>query len=205
VDLDALNCLNLESYRRGEIGSPRAEPRSAFLSYSSDDDRIAGIVKENLEKHGIRVVSYSSIKPEGEEIEKFIFEAILSTDVTVSIVSISSLISPWVGMEFITTFENEEKLASKKFFAVLLVDPKDLGLVKKVEKLIEDQILEIQKLKDSLKNGYSHLDKDIDRYRELKRNLNAIFDRIRNCRHIEFHKIGIQKSVETLLEYINKQ
>ncbi|MCO6433018.1 toll/interleukin-1 receptor domain-containing protein, partial [Nitrosomonas nitrosa] len=83
---------------------------TVFISYNHADALIVNDLAQRLKETGITVILDSQAMLAGTEIKSFITKSILSSQAIISIVSASSLLSGWVGMETINT------LAYKEFF-----------------------------------------------------------------------------------------
>ncbi|PTQ92610.1 TIR domain-containing protein [Nitrosomonas nitrosa] len=83
---------------------------TVFISYNHADALIVNDLARRLKETGITVILDSQAMLAGAEIKSFITKSILSSQAIISIVSASSLLSGWVGMETINT------LAYKEFF-----------------------------------------------------------------------------------------
>lgn len=83
---------------------------TVFISYNHADGVVANDLARKLKDIGVTVILDSQAMLAGADIETFITKSISSSQAVISIVSKSSLLSGWVGMETINT------LAYKKFF-----------------------------------------------------------------------------------------
>jgi len=81
--------------------SPRSKTTliRAFISYSTDDDRIASIVKHELEKFGIEAfLAHEDVKPTYEW-QKAILSRLIDSDIFVPILTDNFYNSPWTDQE----------------------------------------------------------------------------------------------------------
>lgn len=90
-----------------------------FISYNHKDSKAAEEIKKKLTDLGINVIIDSEALSSGMDIESFIKESILNTDLTISVVSKNSLLSSWVAMESIESFSKETR-SSIKFLPFVL-------------------------------------------------------------------------------------
>ena len=124
-----------------------AAMKTVFISYSSNDRDIAAKVRAALEAKGIAVTIDSESLEPGGDIRAFIDKSIRETNVTLSIVSESSLASDWVAIESIESFAAERHIEGKKFIACY-IDDKFLNKVFAIEatKRIDLEITELVRL-----------------------------------------------------------
>jgi TIR domain/Effector-associated domain 11 len=94
----------------------------AFISYSHQDREAAASLAQALRSAGIVVLIDDNAMRAGESIESFLKESIAKADVTVSLVSRTSLLSAWVAIETIQAFEQGRFDRKKQFIAGYLDD-----------------------------------------------------------------------------------
>ena len=95
--------------------------RSVFISYSHKESSFALMMQASLEKQNIEVIIDVEDNVAGSEIESFIEKSIKNSSNTVSIISMSSLLSPWVSIEMIKTIKSEN-ITDKNFIAAFIDD-----------------------------------------------------------------------------------
>ena len=120
--------------------------KTVFISYSTKDKAIAAKVKATLEANSIKVTIDSESMPAGADIRAFIDKSIRETDVTLSIVSRSSLTSDWVALESIESFAAEKYGDGNKFIACYIdksVFRDDFSL--KATRRIDQEIKKLEK------------------------------------------------------------
>lgn len=93
---------------------------TVFISYNHADRNFAEKLKNELQKHGIKVVIDVEDFQLGDSIEESIAKATRDTDYTILIVSEHSLQSPWIIQEFLRAYEHERVLQKKKFLPVYI-------------------------------------------------------------------------------------
>ena len=108
------NKLNDKKPRKQQLTDIRV-----FISYNHKDYFEASKIKSQLIELGVKVIIDSDQLSSGMDIESFIKESILNSDITLSIVSRNSLLSSWVAMETIESF-NKETSSKIKFLPVVL-------------------------------------------------------------------------------------
>lgn len=88
---------------------------TVFISYNHADATIVNDLAQRLKDIGITVILDSQAMLAGTEIKSFITKSILSSQAIISIVSESSLLSGWVGVETINTLAYKEFFPNTKF------------------------------------------------------------------------------------------
>ena len=79
-----------------------------FLSYSSKDKKIVGVIKKYLEKYGLEVfIAHDDIKPSSEW-QEVILQNLDSTDIFIPIITENFQSSPWAGQESGIAFSKEK-------------------------------------------------------------------------------------------------
>ncbi len=91
-----------------------------FISYNHADKAAADMLKNKLENEGITVILDSASMQAGTAINDFISKSIRRADAILSVVSVNSLISGWVGVETINTMFIRDFFPEKKFIPCAL-------------------------------------------------------------------------------------
>ena len=156
-----------------------------FISYNHQNKDIANNLKDELTKENIHVVIDSGEIRVGEDITEFIEQSVRKTDITLAIVSKSSLKSAWVAMETINTLYAEKVTEKKKLFLPCLVD-QSLFSRKFTDEILDYIDNELKEIEDIFtgrlkKNrGSRDLENERQRFIDLKHNLDNIVYRLRN-------------------------
>ncbi len=179
-----------------------------FISYNHKDQSVAIKIKEFLDKSGIQAIIDIEAMRAGENIKHFIENCIKESGVTLSIVSSNSLLSAWVAME--TIFSQYEEKIRHRYFIPCIIDNEffkrdftDIALDKIEEELkdIDNKIIERLQNKRLIKD----LNSEKERFDELKNNLPAIVDKLKNslCIDLSVDKFeqGIKKIIEDIKRY----
>jgi len=212
--LDKITSQIIDS-QKGENKSNKKEI-SIFISYNHKDSEKAINIKKLLEKSGFSVIIDSENLYPGFDIESFIKDSILNTNVTLSIVSKNSLLSSWVGMESVESFNKESK-DNQKFIPIIMeksfFERKFTG--EALESIDEEitEIIEILKTRLEKKTGFADLYGEFKRYLLLRNNIDEIVRRLRESLSIDIseknYDLGMQKVINYLTDlnenYKNKK
>lgn len=183
------------------------EKKRVFISYNHADADVAHKIKSKLEAGGIDVTIDSEDMAAGQNIKEFIEESVRNTDITVSVVSRKSLLSAWVAMETIYTFnkgtENNEKVFIPCYTETDFFD----------QNFTEDAIPEIAKrlsvLNEIIKGrvdknmGFDDLYDERGRLLDLKQNLDKIVGRLRNSLCIDIREENFEQGIFRVIQTIN--
>ena len=108
--LKFLDSLYHECKKQDLLKTIRAKKKAkVFLSYSHLDKETVRLIRRRFSESDIDVLMDENSMKGGEKIEEFI-HTIKEVDVVVPILSESSLLSPWVSKEIITTVEKKKYL-----------------------------------------------------------------------------------------------
>lgn len=204
----------------GGGGGGNGKPR-VFISYNHRDKVVANKIRDFLKEKGLEVTIDSEAMDAGEDIKSFIEKCIRESDATLSLVSINSLLSAWVGMETLNTLTGEA-IAKKKFIAVSIkADPPkswpegeeietdffSRKFVRSASKVMDVNLAEIkEEIMDRLTNdqGIDDLQNELKRYKKLKDNLPEIVQNLKERLTISVDgddfDDGMTKVVNTLLK-----
>lgn len=176
-----------------------------FISYNHKDSIEANKIKNHLVELGVKVIIDSEALSAGMDIESFIKESILNSDLTLSIVSKNSLMSSWVSMETIESF-NKETSSRIKFLPVVLdnsfFERKFTGdAIDSIDKELTE-IVDILKVRFERKTGFADLYGEFKRYLALRNNIDEIVRRLRESLSVDIsqqqYEVGFQKIVDYL-------
>jgi formylglycine-generating enzyme required for sulfatase activity len=185
-----------------------AAMKTVFISYSSNDRDIAAKVRAALEAKGIAVTIDSESLAPGGDIRAFIDKSIRETNVTLSIVSESSLASDWVALETVDSFEAEKYLEGKRFIGCY-VDERffDRAFVIKAVDKIDMEIKELEKLIRSAarkKLDPTNLQTQKSRKYKLRNNLPKILDRLNGSLTLDIREPEFEKNLQRIIDEISK-
>jgi hypothetical protein len=174
-----------------------------FISYNHKDSKVAEEIKKKLTDLGINVIIDSEALSSGMDIESFIKESILNTDLTISVVSKNSLLSSWVAMESIESFSKETR-SSIKFLPFVLdktfLDRKFTGEAIDTIDLELDEIVEILKKRFEKKTGFADLYGEFKRYLALRNNIDEIVRRLRESLFVDVSQGNFEDGIGKLLK-----
>ncbi len=178
--------------------------RKVFVSYNHKDQAVALRIKEGLVEQGFSVILDIDAIRAGEDIKTFIDDSVANSDCTLSLVSLNSLMSGWVGMETINTFFHEKFDNNKLFIACYLQDEfmaKDFVL--KAAKKIDTELAEINALiaEHNANNlDCTHLNYEKTRYFDLRNNLDKIIARLKNSVCVDIRDDLFDQGMERVLQ-----
>jgi hypothetical protein len=182
--------------------------KKVFISYSQKDKEVAAKVKVALEAQGISVTIDSESMPAGGDIRTFIDKSIRETQVTLSIVSRSSLESDWVALESIESFTAEKYVQGKKFIAGYIDDQflNPAFLIEAVRRidLENDELGRLIVEGAALKVDTVDLQTIKSRKFKLRNNLSEILNRLRGSLVLDLREPEFEKSLKQIVAEIAK-
>jgi hypothetical protein len=180
--------------------------KRVFISYSHGDAQIAGEVRDYLRQHGFEVILDADSMRAGGSISEFIANSVREADVVVSIVSIKSLVSAWVALETVTSFEREKGQQSKVFVPCTLTNEfLEPGFRLRCTAEIDARIREIESLLPRYaeeKLDSSDLDREKSRLYDLRNHLGKVLERLKESLCLELGEGKMVESLERLVEAI---
>lgn len=102
------------------IASENQTIQKVFISYNHKDFPFAAQLKQDLEQSNIQLIIDIDSMKYGDDIFDFIERSVQTSDVTLSIISANSLASPWVMVETLETFQQEDSLNALRFIPVAI-------------------------------------------------------------------------------------
>jgi hypothetical protein len=180
--------------------------KRVFISYNHNDAEIANKIADKLKAQNISVIIDIEKMKSGEDIRSFIESSIRDTETTLSVISANSLLSDWVAMESIDTFNNEKTNAEKKFIACYLEDGffrADFtdNALNSIHKKIEEIQAEItQRVVNN--QGIADLNNKRDRLRSLDFNIDKIIGRLRDCLCVDIRGENFEKNIDKIVQAI---
>lgn len=203
-----IECLYLISEKRKEqsrITETEIKNLRVFISYNHKDSVEVEQIKNKLSDLGVIVIIDSEALSSGLNIESFIKESILNSDLTISIVSKNSLMSSWVAMESIESF-NKETRQSIKFLPFVLdksfMNRRFTGeAIDSIDAEIEE-IVEILKNRFEKKTGFADLYGEFKRYLALRNNIDEIIRRLRETLYVDVSQGNYDDGIGKLLKSI---
>ncbi len=188
-------------------GKAKSSPK-VFISYNHGDSEVAEKLKKSLEESAIDVLIDRETIQASENISDFIDRSIRETDVTLSVISNSSLHSTWVAMETINTFYHEKFRSDKKFIACYINDDfMQTNFRLKATKQIDARIAEIdQQLPKyiELKIDTIDLNNEKSRLHKLRSNLGDFLLRFRESFTLDIREDKFHDSVAKIINTIKK-
>jgi TIR domain/Effector-associated domain 11 len=189
------------------INELKQKVKTVFISYNNNDADIAKKLAERLKAKNISVIIDSEQMKAGDDIRSFIESSVRDSEATISIISSNSLLSDWVAMESINTFNNEKTNSGKKFIACYLED--DFfkpGFTDNVLNSIHKKIEEIQGqiTKRAAENqGIADLNNKSERLRSLEFNMDKIIGRLRDCLCVDIRGSNFENNLDKIVQAIN--
>ena len=180
--------------------------KDVFISYNHADKDTALLLQKKLEKENLSVYIDHNDMNAGDDIRERIQHAIATSRVVLSIVSVRSLLSDWVGMETIHTFYFEKFSGNKKFIAAYLDESFfALNFTSNAAQRLNEQLEDIKALIDKqhqLGNDTRDLNDKKSRLFALKNNVDEIVQRLRSAVCIDIKGGNLQKNFPLLVKSI---
>lgn len=218
VNFSVLEMINEIEQHQTKVSATTTQPRSSsnektttgktvFISYNHRDSEIANRLKEKLRAENIKVLIDSEYMQAGEDIKEFIEKCVRETDVTISLVSATSLLSAWVAMESINTFYHEKTNTNKKFIACFITDDffkrnfTDDALdhidaeIKEIQLLITSRMEKNRSIRD--------LQNELTRMTELRNNMDEIVRRLRESLCIDIRDEKLETNFSKITNAVN--
>ncbi|MBX3254047.1 MAG: toll/interleukin-1 receptor domain-containing protein [Chitinophagaceae bacterium] len=120
LDVTPKNQQVIGFVEKSTTGLQQQQQVVVFISYNHADKTAADMLKNRLEKEGVTVILDSASMQAGTAINDFISKSILRADAILSVVSVNSLTSGWVGVETINTIFIRNFFPEKKFIPCAL-------------------------------------------------------------------------------------
>ena len=201
-----INATNIKSNIPQIPGGLNTAVKTVFISYNHNDVAVANRVKEKLLAENIRVLIDSEQMQAGEDIKDFIERCLRETGSVILIVSKQSLLSAWVAMEAVNSFQYEKTNIQKKFIACYINnDFFDRRFADEALDHIEAEITDIQKLisaRMSKNRNIRDLQNELARITELRNNIDEIIRRLREKRCIDIAGENIEQNFQAILKAI---
>jgi hypothetical protein len=180
---------------------------TVFISYNHHDGDVANKLRDKLVAENITVLIDNERMIAGEDIKEFIESCVQKTKTTLSLISKNSLLSAWVAMESISTFQHENAGTGKKFIACYIDD----GFFKRnftddALDHIEGEIKEIQNLiaaRMAKNRSIRDLQNELTRMTELRNNIDEIIRRLRESLCIDIRNGALENNFNKILQAIN--
>ena len=94
--------------------------QKVFISYNHKDMAFVEKLKNDLEQADIQLIIDIDSMKFGDNIEEFIEKSIKISDINLSVISENSLKSPWVMMETLETFQQEDYMKAIRYIPVIV-------------------------------------------------------------------------------------
>jgi len=94
--------------------------QKVFISYNHKDLTFVEQLKQDLEQSNIQLIIDIDRMKFGDDIQEFIESSVQTSDITLSVISKNSLASPWVMLETLETFQQEDFLKAMRFIPVII-------------------------------------------------------------------------------------
>ena len=182
--------------------SPEGTPGVVFISYSHGDTPEAARVRDSLQQSGFRVIFDLDDMAVGQTISQFIDKSVRNAAAVVSVVSPRSLLSSWVALETINSFEREKWEDRKLFIACTLTDE---YLQPEFRRKCTDEIdVRIKRIADEIyQRGHKNIDSDDlneekSRLFELRNSLGRILARLKDSLCLDISEPVFDSSMKRL-------
>ncbi|KPA13770.1 ATPase AAA [Candidatus Magnetomorum sp. HK-1] len=94
--------------------------QKVFISYNHKDLAFVERLKNDLENAGIQLTIDIERMKFGDDIQEFIEHSVEFSDITLSVISENSLASPWVMLETLETFQQEDYIKAMRYIPVMI-------------------------------------------------------------------------------------
>jgi hypothetical protein len=102
------------------IASENQSIKKVFISYNHNDLAFVKRLKNDLEQAGIQLIIDIESMKFGDDIKEFIEYSVQTSDITLSVISKKSLASPWVMLETLETFQQEDYMKTMRYIPVII-------------------------------------------------------------------------------------
>jgi hypothetical protein len=195
--------------KKKEKGKDLSFRNKVFISYNHADIEIAFALKKKLENNNISVTIDGVNMEGGGDIKSFIDHSISNTDITISIISNKSLLSSWVGIETVNTFNHEQFSAKKKFIPCYIEkDFLENTFTGKAIDQIDERIKKIGELViTEIEKGRDPRDLNAERARliKLRNSMDEIILRLRESLCIDISGNQLEINFQKILNAVNSQ
>jgi hypothetical protein len=96
------------------------QDKTIFISYNHKDAEFVKQLKKDLEHAKIQFIIDTEHMKFGDDIQEFIERSLQSANITLSIISENSLASPWVMLETLEAFQQENDIQSMRYIPVMI-------------------------------------------------------------------------------------
>jgi len=135
------------------LASENQVMQKIFISYNHKDLAFVTQLKQDLEQSNIQLIIDIDSMKFGDDIQDFIERSVQTSDITLSVISENSLASPWVMLETLETFQQEDALKTLRFIPVIIDQTYQspnfatqlIGHIEKSIDLIFDEITKLSK------------------------------------------------------------
>lgn len=192
------------------VASPRkTSKKDVFISYSHKNTAIAKKVKDRLEKEGIQVQIDEYEMHPGIDVYEYIKSAVQNSNYTLSIISADSLLSTWVTVETLGTFQNEHVYDHPRFIPCYIDKSfMDRDFTLKSVKQIDEEIEALDKIiieQSALKIDTQNLNEDKTRLYDLRNNIGAIIGRLKRTKCMNISEDYFEENMRKVVERIRTQ
>lgn len=198
--------INVRSALPQETGILNDTRKTVFISYNHNDVFVANRLKEKLHAEKIHVIIDNEQMQAGEDIKVFIESSLREAETVILIVSKQSLLSAWVAMEAVNSFQYEKTGIQKKFIACYINnDFFDRRFADDALDYIEAEITDIQKLISARMNknrSIRDLQNELARVTELRNSIDEIIRRLREKRCIDITGENLETNFQAILKAI---
>jgi hypothetical protein len=206
-----LGVAALAGVRALSEAAPRAVPaprQQIFISYNHADAAIARKLCGRLKSNGLEVAIDTDTMQPGERIAEFIDRAVRESDVVLSVVSNSSLLSAWVAMEAIQTLNRNKWIAGRLLIGCYLDD--DFfrpGFRLECTRRIDQRLREIEELIPEYAErriDTLELNEEKTRLYDLRNHLGTILATLKNSLCLDIREPEFESSVERIVAAVRE-
>lgn len=191
-----------------EPGSPPspAPRKDVFISYSHRDTEAAMRVKTRLEAAGVTVEFDGYGMEPGINVYEYIRQAIAESRFTLALISENSLLSTWVVMETLGSFEEENVKGQDRFIPCCLDKSfLDRGFMIRAAARIDEELKELEQFieqQNALKLDSRNFNEDKSRLYELRNQLDNIIGRLKRTKCANLGPEQFEASMQQVIDHI---
>ncbi|HRI58174.1 MAG TPA: TIR domain-containing protein [Saprospiraceae bacterium] len=182
---------------------------SVFISYNHHDADCAERVRTYLEKCGLAVTIDREAMQAGESIADFIMRCVRDDQVILSLVSLNSLSSSWVGQETELAFFAEQMFNEKHFLPVVIDGCTERQmLVEEIAKRLEKDLDHINNRREERRKsklGSEDLNETESRILQLRNNLADIVSHLRRVLTLSIAGDDFERNMPKVVAAIKKE
>jgi len=204
VETDPVDFLNklydaCEANKLLKTSKKQTATGRVFISYSHKDIDTVEKIEEHLKQSAVDVMRDESDMAAGQQIDEFI-STINSVDVVVAVLSASSLRSPWVIKEIITTIQQTDRLLLPCYLDDSFLDE---NFMSDAEKFVDEKLSTIaEKIMQRGRSKTDDLFKERNTWTEYFNNLPIVLNEVQSRKCLSLKTENFEDSIVKVVECI---